>query len=196
MNRASAVLVGVAALSLAACSEPKAPAAGAGAKAVARLWLAEGDVQLTRGSEPPKPALLGPLYARDTVITGAKSRAVLKSASKELELGEFTHFQLGETLDAVEIGAGVIKFLSDDAQTETRLLTRFGQTTLSPGAHATVTIRENGLWVDVAMGTITQVLEYGGTASATKGQRFELEVCKIPVVDLAEVGDDVVLKRI
>src|SRR5439155_19899113 len=62
----------------------------------------------------------------------------------------------------------------------------FGRTTIGADARATLAFGANGLAIDVSVGTITQLDEDGGVRSAGAGQKMELGVGSIQLVDTGQ----------
>ncbi len=183
----SAVALG---LALAACDSESATDAGT---PLGQLVSTTGTVTLTRGGQAPQPASPGPLLAGDLVKTGPASSALLRSADgRELELGEKAEFRVDLRLGklTVSLQAGVISIVGGTGESGRKmslaLLTPFGETELAPGTKAKVSVESGGLGVDVAMGTITLVTEDGGARTAEAGQRLNLKMGSIEVLDIVE----------
>ncbi len=169
-----------------ACGEKAPPKVAA-----AQLASVTGQVTVTRDGQAAQPAAPGPLYAGDLLQTGPASSALLRSNDgDELELGENARFQVELKLGKVRVAleAGVISIVGGEAapgRQRLTVVTPYGETELAAGAKAKLSVEANGLGVDVAMGTITLVTEDGGAQTASAGQRLNLKMGSIELVDAA-----------
>ena len=175
--------LGVVSLLALACSEKKPPE-----KPVAQLVSSTGLVTLTRGESAEVPVAPGPLFAGDLIVTGQDGKAVLRSnEGRELELGESTRFRLGQKLGSVtlDLQAGSISLVGGEGADAPALAvtTPFGQTRVSAGSKAKLVVGEAGMAIDVALGVITVLGEDGGQQSASAGQKMNLSMGSIEIVD-------------
>ena len=183
MKRAGLLLLLV---GLTACPEGEQPqVAPLPPKSVARLVSKAGTVTLTREGKA-SPAEVGALLENDELATGAASKALVRApGGREIELGEETRFKVGKSLGEIEVGEGSISFLAPDDGDGgvTQVTTKFGRTAVAPGTRATLQLGEQGLSVEVAVGEIIQVADDGGTRNVAAGQKLELGVGAIEVID-------------
>lgn len=170
-----------------ACSEPPPPAPPPPAQpaqaAVGKLTLVGGQVTLRRSGETPRPAKLEPLFDSDVVATGSDGRAVLQlSDGRELELAEDSAFRLGDARGVdLDFEEGVIAIVQDGRGAA--VLTPYGRAEVQPGTRARLDSKQKSLSIEILTGGIVTVGRDGGALTTRAGQRLDLEVGEIRVVD-------------
>lgn len=155
---------------------------------VAQLMSFKGQVKTIREQKAPVAAVVGPLNAGDVVMTGAASSAVLRSQGHELELGQNTRFRVGQRLGGVtiEVQEGQISIVDAQASAGSvslTLLTPYGEAPVVVGTKAKVSVTGSGLSADVELGSIVLVRADGQQRVAKAGQRMQLKLGSIEVVE-------------
>lgn len=173
----------LAALAL-ACSDPPGPPAPppSGPEAMATLSLVEGEVQLERGGAR-RPAQREPLFLADLIVTGPEGRAVLAMKDgRELELAPGSAFRLGDGKKVdLDFDEGVITIVQE--ATGPAVLTPAGRTRLEPNTRARVEAKKRGMAIEILTGGIVTIGTDGGALSVAAGQRLELDVGAVRIVE-------------
>jgi hypothetical protein len=155
-------------------------------KALARLTLAQGQVEIARDGKPARSAEIEDLYDQDLIITGEGARAVLKFKSGgELELAQNSRFRLTASAANVDVDlkTGIISLLEGEGAT---LITPYGRTRLGAGAGAKLAKEGDGLSLELMVGQIETLDEDGGTLTVKAGQKLKFQVGAVEVLDEAE----------
>lgn len=173
----------LAALAL-ACSDPPAPPPPPPPAPIplATLTLVEGEVQLERGGAR-RPARQEPLFLADLLVTGADGRAVLTMGDgRELELAPGSAFRLGDgkKMD-LDFDEGVITIVQEPSGPA--VLTPFGKTRVEPNTRARVESKKKGMAIEILTGGIVTIGTDGGAVNAGAGQRLELDVGAVRIVE-------------
>lgn len=175
-------------LLLAGCSEPPPPPPvdppRPAQRPLARLTLAQGQVELERAGQPKRQADIEDLFDQDLVATGADARAILKfKGGGEVELAQNSRFRLSASEASLEVDLklGVISLVEEAGGVA--LVTPYGRTRLSGETRVKLGREEQGLSLELLVGEITQDEEDGGAVRARAGQKLLFGVGAVTLVE-------------